>query len=181
MSLSHIIDASETLTEAANAGDTAGILEAVNSKSIQRTSSELQTVRSIIVRYGMVFSSRVIAGFKTAAASNPLLDAMLITLSSTGLNFSDALTQQTIDDLADAGVFSEPDAELLRKLGVWQESIADQQLGREATEQDVLDAVSEWKKLVLSRYLASRSTVAAAAIANGTATSENEVNSAFTG
>lgn len=181
MSIAHVIDASEELSALAESDNGAALLSAMNAKTIQRTSADLQTARSILVRYGMAFGSRVLAGFKTAAASDPLLDSMLIALSSTGLNFSDPLTQQAVDALVASGAFTSEDGDALKRLGVWSESIADQQLGRDATEQDITDSVSEWRKITLARYLAERANIAAAAIADGTATSPSEVNAAFAG
>lgn len=130
-------------------GNAAEVLASITAKTVERTNSELQTSRGLTLVLGPEATATALGGLKTAGQANPLLDSIYIAVSTTGLDFANPVTQQMIDQLIGAGVFSAELGAALKVLGRWQESpleVAASQRGvttDENTVQAVLDEIAE--------------------------------------
>lgn len=117
------------------------ILVHLNVKNIEKTNSEQYTWAGIAL----------VAGPEAAEALRQALEAngmawAVHQFGGTGLSLDNPLVQQAMVGFRDAGV---PGMDLLIETGVWQESIADEVLGRDATEEDVADALLSIQKEAL--------------------------------
>ena len=135
--------------ERSNASGTAvEVLTTITAMSVERTNTELQTSRGLTLVLGPEATATALGGLKLAGDANPLLDSIYIAVSTTGLDFANPVTQQMIDQLIGAGVFSTDLGALLKGLGRWQESPLERSGGErelttdEATVQAVLDEIA---------------------------------------
>jgi len=120
------------------------IAEALNAKSIPITNSELYTSTGIILALGPDLARSIIDKFEAAMVHDPLLRAQYDKLNSTGIDFSHPFTQQMIDDLKAAGIFTTEEAEALKRIGVRYISPYEQFAGEGSvvTAEDVAQAMS---------------------------------------
>ena len=120
------------------------IAEALNAKSIPITNSELYTSTGIILALGPDLARSIIGKFEAAMVHDPLLRAQYDKLNSTGIDFSHPLTQQMIDDLKAAGIFTTEEAEALKRIGIRYISPYEQFAGEGSvvTAEDVAQAMS---------------------------------------
>ena len=99
------------------------IAEALNAKSVPIYRSENITSAGLIIEIGTDLASQALASLEAAMNNTanplaPLLRSQYQKLNSTGLDFSHPLTQQLIDQLSQAGVFSADLAGRLKAVGV---------------------------------------------------------------
>lgn len=163
--LANLIETTPALTAFAEADDDAGLLAALNAQDRQRENHELQTINAIVLALGAQAAAVTVGVLKAAAAANPLLDAVYIKLCSTGVDLADPLTQAMI-----AQIFTGEYADLgaaVAALGVWQESTAQQQFGREVTAEEVTEALAILARRNLQRRLAARYSAVSALILSG--------------
>lgn len=137
-------------------GTAAEVLATITAPSVEKTNSELLTLRTVAVTYGPVVAATAAGVLKAAGQLNPLCDGIYISVCSTGINFADPLTQAMIDQIftgehADVGT-------ALKALGRWLESpleVAGKQRGLttdEATVQAVLNeqaTLAKWRPFVV--------------------------------
>lgn len=129
-------------------GTAAEVLATITSLSVERSNSELQTSRGVTLALGVESAAYALGGLKAAGASNPLFDSIYIAVSTTGVDFSNPVTQAMIDVLTGAGAWSADIGASLKSLGVWQESPLEYYGGErgittdEATVQTVLDEIA---------------------------------------
>lgn len=155
------------------------ILAGVNAPTIEHRNPELATVRTLAVKLGMQATAQALGGLKAAAASNPLLDAIYVTLATTGLDFSHDDVQTMISQLQAAGAFSAELATALKAIGRWHTSEAEARLGRPATLADVTAARAQIAREKLEQEATRRINQVWAAIADGTATDAAGIVAAF--
>lgn len=150
--------------------DTDGaILAAVNAATIEHENRDLVTIRTLAIRLGLATTTEAIGRLKTAAATNPLLDAMYLTLAAGGIDFAHEHTQSMIAHLQAAGVFTAELAAQLAAIGRWRTSMAEAELGRPATLADVTAARATIAREELEQEAARRMNNVHGAITNGTA------------
>lgn len=118
----------------------AEIAVVLNALTVEHRNTELQSIRAVRVKLGEPAAMAAAGGLQAAASQNPLLAAMWIAVSSTGIDFAAAETQDTIDQLTAASVWSAEIAAQLKALGIWHTSQAHEAIGRDATEPDVADS-----------------------------------------
>jgi len=99
------------------------IAEALNAKSVPIYRSENMTSAGLVIEIGPELAAQALAGLEaamndTANPLAPLLRSQYQKLNSTGLDFSHPLTQQLIDQLSQAGVFSADLAGRLKSVGI---------------------------------------------------------------
>jgi hypothetical protein len=167
----------EALTELANAEDADGILAIINSKTITKTNSELQTINALTLTLGIETSAMAAGILDAAGASNPLLKAMYYKLCSTGIDFSDALTQGMIDAVftGDYAALAAP----LKAMGVWSISEAEVRFGRSLTIDDMTEVFIQYKRILLKESVFVRFNNLQAAIESGLVITEQEAITKF--
>jgi len=182
--LANLLFTNPALNELAEAGDAVGILAAINLRDRQRTNDELQTINAIVLALGEQAAGIAAGVLKTAAAQNPLLDAIYVKFCSTGIDLSNARTQAMIDllfastipiglDEQNQPIMFDlmPLGQAIKAMGVWYQSLADQEFGEEATEEHVTDALVLFARrklamLVVARYNAVMAAVEAGDVAD---------------
>lgn len=182
--LANLLFTNPALNELAEAGDAPGILAAINLRDRERTNDELQTINAIVLALGEQAAGVAAGVLKTAAAQNPLLDAIYVKFCSTGIDLSNTRTQAMIDllfastipiglDEQNQPIMFDliPLGQAIKAMGVWYQSLADQEFGEEATEQHVADALVLFARrklalLVVARYNAVMAAVEAGDVAD---------------
>lgn len=96
----------------------ADIFAALSAPSLQTTDHTLYTFRQLIQIIGPDMTSAVLGKLKAAAASNPLLDATYLAVCSSGIDFADPVTQEQVDALVTASVFTAEEGTALKAVGV---------------------------------------------------------------
>lgn len=151
----------------------------VNAKTVDRYNDTLITSRTLIVQLGLADAQQSLSALAVAAGSNALLDSMRITLCSTGIDFSNSITQSVIDQLYESQLISSDLAMRLKRLGRWTEPVTIEWLGRAATEQDVSECRAQMLKSSLLDVARVRVGRVTAGIATGEITSESQIISVF--
>ena len=172
------------LIEEINKPQYAGLSDAdatalVNSQQVNRICNDLLTTRSLIINLGVDDATTALNALAQAASSNPMLDAMRITLCSTGIDFSNQLSQSVIDQLATTQLITQELASKLKRLGRWTEPISIQFMGREVTGEDVRTCRDQMHKSALLEAARVRIGRVTAGIATGEINSEAEMVSVF--
>lgn len=177
----------EALTALADKEDADGILTIVNEKTINKSNSELQTINALILTLGEQSAGIAAGVLKTAAAQNPLLDAIYVKFCSTGIDLSDPRTQAMIDILFASSIpvglddngqpimFDlVPLGQAIKAMGVWSISEAESRFGSDLTPEDMSDVFVQYRRILLTENVRSRFNNLAAAIESGTVTTEQE-------
>ncbi len=172
--LSNILFTRPELTVLAEANDVDGIVTYINEKNRKRTSNTLWTSKGILDKFDLEIGAGIIYGFELASkqegAFGAILRSALTTLNTNGLDFSNDKVQAQIDVLINAGVWGENSrafGELLKGLGIWYESMSDQDLGDDATKQDVIDALALYVRRKLEIRVTQRYNAVLAGVITG--------------
>lgn len=118
-------------------GDDQSVVDKLNATTIEHRNTELQSIRAVRVKLGEAIATAAAGGLTAAAQQNPLMDAMYIAVSTTGIDFAAPETQETIDQLTAAGVWNADVGAALQLMGVWYTSPAQEHLGRDVTLAEV--------------------------------------------
>lgn len=133
------------LTILAEANDVQSILAYLNDKNRQRTNEKIWKSKDLLDKFDVQLGAGMLYGLEQAAKQDTPMGAILrstaATLNSDGLNFSNSKVQFQIDELVKAGVWTKDVGNTLKSLGIYYESLADQEFGGDITEQDVIDAM----------------------------------------
>lgn len=101
-------------------GAAESILAVINTKSVDKTDSELQTFRIFVHRFGLDFATRVLGVLDLASKQNALLKATYMAVCTTGLDFTNDQIREQIDFMASEGLWSQNDANLIKSLGIYK-------------------------------------------------------------
>lgn len=168
------------------AKDVDGILSYVNTKNRKRTSNALWTSKGILDKFDLEVGAGIVYGFEQASKQEGPFGAVLrsafATLNGNGLDFSNDKVQAQIDVLINAGVWGENSrafGEALKGLGVWYESMADQELEGEATKEDVGNAMVLYNRKKLELQVTGRYNSVLSSVISGALTDWNSIREAF--
>lgn len=125
----NMIQAVPAAATAYAANDDAGVVAAMNAKTIEHKDSTPQTSRAIVVKFGLEQSALALGTFEAAGASNRAMYAMYLALNAGGLDFSDPILQAVIDQLASAGSWPDSLRDGLKEMGICYVLPAKQHLG----------------------------------------------------
>jgi hypothetical protein len=161
--LTEILLTNPELTVLAETNDVRGIVSYLNNKDRKRTSNALWTSKGILDKFDLEVGAGIIYGFELASKQDGAFGAILrsafTTLNTNGLDFSNDKVQGQIEVLINAGVWGENSrvfGELLKGLGIWYESLADQEFGVDVTEQDATDAMALYVRRKLEIKVSER-------------------------
>lgn len=142
MSIRNLIEKNPALLALAMEGDVDGILEVINSVTVtQYNHSMIGPAGLAIVFADSPQTAAIACGvLETAAQSNPLMKALYNTFCTAGFDFSHEKTRDMIDVLFTGDLI--PVGTALKSLGEWQVSPAFEVIQRDATEADVVSAIS---------------------------------------
>lgn len=149
MALADLIQSTPTLATLADANDVAGIVAAVNEKTIEKSNPNSQSFWGYGKRYGKEMAYGLSALLdQLGQADIGVRDFAFAFKTANGLNLADPIFQEAFDE-AIAGV---PDQQKLllislKQMGVWYVSLAEETLGPpDVTEDQVVAALVEYEK-----------------------------------
>ena len=149
--------------------DIPSLLTYVNTKDRQTKDETRYGTSGLVLKLGPTDTALALGGLKAAAATNPLLESMMVTISTIGIDFANDIVQGMIDQLIAAGAFTPELGAKLKAVGIQYYSIADR-CGGDATEANVLVAIATLDKEPLLAEALTRYNSVVGAIQSGEAT-----------
>lgn len=142
----------------------AELLAALNEQVVEQSHSADVGFRGITNTYGAEFAATILGKLDAASGTNPLLKATYNAITTTGIDFSNPVTQGQLTLLQQAGVFTQDEADKLKAIGIWQVSTAKSVTGSDATEQNVIDWCLEivresWQIRLANAYNTATATI----------------------
>jgi hypothetical protein len=170
---------SSSLSALADAGDAAGIVAALNAKTIQHTDHTLYGPAGLIKKLPPQVVEAAAQSFEAASAGSATMRLLVQTFATYGFDFADAATIANLDMLVTGGMPVEI-ADALKSVGTWHTSIADGYTGA-ATLENVQAALALRATAEVYAAVAARYNATVAAMDAGTVTTLAEAKTFFAG
>lgn len=137
-----------------DANDNAGVVTALNTKSIQIQDHTLRNVKWFTSTFNKTNSAIYVNAFKNAADAS--VQADYYALVNAGIDLADADTRDNIDALAVQFSWTNAFRNNLKEKGRYLIAPAMQRIGRDATVQDIVDVRAWWAGVENVRILRQR-------------------------
>ena len=147
------INSTAAALTAYNAANDAGVVTALNAKTIVMQDHTLRNAKWITATFNKSNSALILNSFKNAADAT--IQADYYALVSNGIDLADSDTRDNIDALAASVPWTNALRNNLKERGRWSIGAAMQRIGRDATLQDIAD-VCVWQASVFNVDALSR-------------------------
>ena len=179
-----IILTDAALLALAQVNDRPAIVTAINLKDRERTDHTLRNPEFFYTTYGEVNTRTMLDGWQAVAETDSIVDVFYTRLKNVGLDFAAAQVRAVVDQLISAaawGAGSTTIGNTLKSLGIYFQSIADQEFQEDVTLANVDAAFVLYDQRELANQVTTRYNEVREAIDVGTVTTWEEARTMLGG